>query len=384
MNLYCNATDVLLFTMLENDAITYRNIPEKHLNICLIYRNEDKLTESNKWALPGGFLNPDDDINLQAAALRELGNDIGFDSVFLKELRTWSNPNRDPRGRVISTSFLGVVEQGFDLKAHLRIDKEYDEVMWFNISVERVSQPAILEDSDAKLIFSEDYELRLTNGDTTLTEHVRKTTTKSKSIARIKYEQLKNGAIAFDHAQMILDAYLYLQENIEGTEIAFNFLPEYFTLTDLKQVYETVLKKELTAANFRRKITQKYDMVLETEFITHPPKTQKNDILKMEGALSAFEKMLDKGLEKEYYEQAFELIKAHFNNGDHSEAATLLEDSAHILTQCNQAGLSKQLHTDYKKLKMIDSIKTQNFGHRASKYYTFNMKWNLPLEGSMK
>lgn len=57
-------------------------------------------------------------------------------------------------------------------------------------------------------------------------------------------------------------ALLRLRGKIEYTDVAFHLVPEKFTLTELQNVYETVLDTELVAANFRRKLS---DKVRETE-----------------------------------------------------------------------------------------------------------------------
>lgn len=67
--------------------------------------------------------------------------------------------------------------------------------------------------------------------------------------------------IAFDHAKMIQYAIERLRNKIEYTDIAFNLMPELFTLSELQQVYEVTLGKELLSPAFRRKIK---DMVTET------------------------------------------------------------------------------------------------------------------------
>jgi hypothetical protein len=71
--------------------------------------------------------------------------------------------------------------------------------------------------------------------------------------------------LAFDHARMISYALDRMRNKIEYTDIAFNLLPEFFTLTQLQQVYETVLGHEFLKANFRRKIE---DKVVETDQFT--------------------------------------------------------------------------------------------------------------------
>ena len=78
-----------------------------------------------------------------------------------------------------------------------------------------------------------------------------------------EYEITDRGGLAFDHAQIILEAFLNLRKETESTgDIVFDLMPERFTLARLQRAYELVLGRELLTANFRRKIAP---LVLETE-----------------------------------------------------------------------------------------------------------------------
>lgn len=85
------------------------------------------------------------------------------------------------------------------------------------------------------------------------------------STTRVKREVTKSEGLAFDHAKMIEYAIERLRNKINYTDIAFNLMPELFTLSELQQVFEIVLGKELLAAAFRRKVE---DMVIETNQFT--------------------------------------------------------------------------------------------------------------------
>ena len=78
----------------------------------------------------------------------------------------------------------------------------------------------------------------------------------------IIYTQILQSDLAFDHSKILIYAIERLKNKVEYTSIAFNLMPEKFTLTKLQQVYEILLDKPLLKANFRRKIA---DMVIETE-----------------------------------------------------------------------------------------------------------------------
>ena len=76
---------------------------------------------------------------------------------------------------------------------------------------------------------------------------------------------MESGGLAFDHAHIILHAFLHLRSLVEsGKTMIFDLMPEMFTLSELQKAYEAVLGKTLLSANFRRKIA---DWVIETESI---------------------------------------------------------------------------------------------------------------------
>ena len=75
------------------------------LEVLLIRRGNEPF--KGRWALPGGFL--DERETLEACAHRELAEETGITGVALKQLQAFSNPDRDPRGRVISVAFIGGV-----------------------------------------------------------------------------------------------------------------------------------------------------------------------------------------------------------------------------------------------------------------------------------
>ena len=71
----------------------------------------------------------------------------------------------------------------------------------------------------------------------------------------VKIETIENNCIAFDHAEIIARAIIQLRNSLVYPYPAFRLLPESFTLTQLQQVYESILDTPLLMANFRRKIS---------------------------------------------------------------------------------------------------------------------------------
>ena len=79
----------------------------------------------------------------------------------------------------------------------------------------------------------------------------------------VHYEIEDSEGLAFDHAKIILHTLLFLRKSVENDwKVAFDLMPELFTLTQLQNTFELVLDEKLLTANFRRKVN---DLVIETE-----------------------------------------------------------------------------------------------------------------------
>jgi 8-oxo-dGTP diphosphatase len=80
------------------------------------------------WALPGGFVEIDED--LPDAVARELAEETGLRNVPLEQLRAFGRPGRDPRGRTITIAYFGIAEKDWD---RVRADDDAERVQWFDI-----------------------------------------------------------------------------------------------------------------------------------------------------------------------------------------------------------------------------------------------------------
>lgn len=119
--------DMLIFTVTDEEKKSYRKLPEKVLRLLMIKRGDHPYI--GQWALPGGFAQMDE--SLDEAALRELKEETNIDKIYMEQLYTWGDVGRDPRTRVISTSYMSLVEcSTLDIKA----SDDADDAKWFTVS----------------------------------------------------------------------------------------------------------------------------------------------------------------------------------------------------------------------------------------------------------
>mgnify|MGYP000862197900 CR=1 FL=1 len=174
------------------DCVIFGFDASSSLKVLLVQRANDPF--KNKWALPGGFVDLDE--NLEQAALRELEEETGLKDIFIEQLYTFGDLDRDPRGRVISIAYFALVN---------------------------LSDHFIKASSDAK---------------------------------NAEWFELNNiPSLAFDHDTILKIAIHRLRAKVRYKPIGFELLPEHFPLSQLQSLYETVLGVEkLNKRNFRTRI----------------------------------------------------------------------------------------------------------------------------------
>ncbi len=241
------AADIVIFSAVNCDKKNYRTLPEKKLQILLIKRGGHPYLGS--WAIPGGFVNPDE--TTDHAAARELYEETGVQDIYLEQLYTFSEPHRDPRMWVMSCSYLALVDS---TKLEVKAGDDAQNAEWFDIDMRTVSEK--IEQTETGYTKTFEYALQLTcsTDDTVqLRAVIKRTCHRSVKGCQNEYAIESSEGLAFDHAKIIAFALERLRGKITYTDIALNLMPEYFTLTELQQVYEIILGKTLLKAPFRRK-----------------------------------------------------------------------------------------------------------------------------------
>ena len=225
-------TDILILSVADEDTGNYRKLDEKKFSVLLVKR--DNYPFKDKWCLPGGFVGYNED--LEDAAKRILKAETNLDNIYIEQLYTFGSPNRDPRMRVVSTSYMSLIDKN-------HIDTKLKEnASWFNIN--------ILEDEKS-------IQVMLENENNVTIKFVIDKVLRDKSTDRYDYVIKENDGLAFDHPKVVVSGISRLKNKIEYTDVVFNMMPRYFTLGELQQVYEVILGKKLLAPAFRRIIAGK-------------------------------------------------------------------------------------------------------------------------------
>jgi len=175
------------------------SIKEGALKVLLIKRKYPPF--KNCWAIPGGFVDIDAKESLEATAARELKEETGLENIYIEQLKTYGDPGRDPRMRIITVAYYALVPYNGQFK-DMKAGDDAKEAEWFSM-----------------------YDIPDTG---------------------------------FDHHIILWDALQRLRGKILYSPIAFELVPKEFTWTELQAVYEMILGHKLTPSNFRRKIRSMY------------------------------------------------------------------------------------------------------------------------------
>lgn len=248
--------DLLIFTVENEEKANYRKLPEKSMQILLVKRGDHPFM--GKWALPGGFVALDE--SLEDGALRKLKGETNIDSLYLEQLYTWGEPDRDPRTRVISASYMALIAK---TSRNVKGGEDATDARWFNVKYQLFQEKKTAKEKGYE--YEKLVNLSLFNDDIMLSATVKITEVVEGRVIKVKREIVEQDGLAFDHGKIIEYALERLRNKIMYTDIVFNLMPEHFTLTELQKVYEVILGKELLAAAFRRKVA---DMVRETNEFT--------------------------------------------------------------------------------------------------------------------
>ena len=259
------AADVVVFSVMKDEECEdARRLQEKRLKILLIRRGG--FPYKGSWAMPGGFCRKGEDVI--DSARRELCEETGIDDAYVKLVGVYGEPGRDPRGWVISSTYMALMNAR---ACRLKAGDDAQDARWFTVEltdistevteVSGISEEIVKNEVEASCKVQNEKRYRLVlkdaDSDIKLTAVLRRTDMSSCGRSSDSYDIEECEGLAFDHARIITEAVLGLREDVRrDMKLAFDLLPERFTLTELQNVYEQIWDMELTTPNFRRKIAE--------------------------------------------------------------------------------------------------------------------------------
>ncbi len=158
------------------------------------------------WALPGGFVNIREDIDL--AAKRELLEETGVDDVAIEQLYTWGEAWRDPRARIVTVAYLALLDEGREVKA----GDDAADAVWFDIKLSKKEEVEEVNSRGSNRIKTL-YELVLVNEEKKVEfdATVEVSYNKTGIMKEYQYQVLTSNQIAFDHPRFIVQALLHIE-----------------------------------------------------------------------------------------------------------------------------------------------------------------------------
>lgn len=245
--------NLAMFKVDEARRSNMKKLPEKELMVLLMKRNREPYKDC--WLFPYGFVDADE--SLDDAVYRELKEKTNLENLYFEQLYTWGAVDRDPSARVIATSYFAIVQKE-NIKA--QAIEERDDMKWFSVKKRFISAEKV---SDFKII--SEYLITLYNNTDMLniSYQVTEETTINGFEKRTKYSynpcDNSSERMAYDHIKILDYALDRIRNKVLYTNIAFGLLAENFTLTELQQVFEVLLGKELIKPNFRKWISKKVE-----------------------------------------------------------------------------------------------------------------------------
>lgn len=186
----------------------------ERLQVLLIERGIEPF--KGKWVFPGGFIKMDE--SAEEGALRELREETGLDNAYIEQFHTFSDPNRDPRERVITIAYLALVRL-----QEVKAGDDAAAARWFPID--------------------------------------------------------EIPSLAFDHDHILRIALQRLREQLHFQPIGFELLPEKFTMKELQTLYESILGVSFDRRNFSKKMMH-LELLIELDETVWPTRKREAKLFK--------------------------------------------------------------------------------------------------------
>lgn len=231
------AADMAVFAVRDVVSDNPKKSTRKKLTLMLIKRGEHPYMD--KWALPGGFLRMNETI--EECAARELTEETGLKEPYLRQFRTYSGVDRDPRGRIISCAYISLISVSNDV---VSASSDASDAAWFDVEISETDAGfnAVLLSDDKVLLSIEVTE----KNDMAVPEKV-------------------EGELAFDHVRIITDALYYIRSGMDTSEFVFMLLPEKFSIPQMQAVYALIKGRTVSKEVVHRLYDKKMEKTMDSD-----------------------------------------------------------------------------------------------------------------------
>lgn len=231
------AADMAVFAVRDVRSDNPKKRTEKKLTLMLIKRGEHPYKD--KWALPGGFLRMNETI--EECAARELSEETGLKEPFLRQFRTYSRVDRDPRGRIISCAYISLVSASSDV---VSASSDASDASWFDVDIN--------EKEDG-------FTVTLSSGEDILLD------IEAEEKNDMAAPKNVTGELAFDHVNIITDALHYIRSGMDTSEFIFMLLPEKFSIPQMQAVYSLVMGRTVSKEVVHRLYGRKMEKTMHSD-----------------------------------------------------------------------------------------------------------------------
>lgn len=191
------------------------NVPLTTVDLCIFSLLNEELKVlilkranfpfKDRWALPGGFVDVESDVDLHATALRKLLEKTSVKAPYVEQLETIGNSERDPRGWSMTVVYFALIPHTA-VAAHT---EDVDEVEWLSVNA------------------------------------------------------IKSYKLAFDHEILLKKAVQRLRNKVGYSTLPIHIMPKEFTLAELQRAYEIIMDREVDKKAFRRRL-ESAQLLVET------------------------------------------------------------------------------------------------------------------------
>jgi len=198
------------------DTIIAR-LEDKKIKVLLVKRKYNPF--QGMWAIPGGFVDINENEPLDDASVRELEEETGATGIPVQQLHTYGDPGRDPRDRTFTVAYYALVSEDRMSAQKIKAADDAEDIMWADLS------------------------------------------------------ELGSLEIAFDHRKILSDFQTVLMKGVQHEPLVFHLVPKLFSWRDVQDAYEAILQRPVN--NIRRKVLSRY--ILKEEgvrngYLHRPPR----------------------------------------------------------------------------------------------------------------